>query len=238
MEKIDPQYKNHMSIKREINEAIDDTFSFKQLDDFLENEYFEEGFEYCEKHLGPCIGEGSSRGVFQIDDGRCLKIALNMRGKQQNKVESQTNKNNYLLFPLTFEKSKNDYWVVTEYVLPAEEEDFEQCLGIEWWEFCEFIENLNYQKYTKYKDDYLMEIIENDRTGTLRSLYDYIVKYRTPCGDMLRICNWGMTVRNGKETLVLLDSGWNKETMRMYGGSPSSTKSGYSDKISYNSSDF
>ena len=129
MERIDRGYKDTMSIKKEINEAVDDSFSLKQLSEFYEYGYYEDAFHYCEKHLGFCIGSGSSRAVFQIDDGRCLKIALNYKGEQQNKVETQTNNNDCLLFPLIFGKSDENYWVLTEYVLPATEQDFQQCLN-------------------------------------------------------------------------------------------------------------
>ena len=238
LEKIDPQYKNHMSAKREVNEAVDDSFSFKQLNEFYEYNDYDAAFDYCQKHLGFCIGSGSSRAVFQVDDGRCLKIALNDKGVQQNKVETETNKNDCLLFPLIFGKSDKSFWVLTEYVLPAKEEDFPQCLNMSWGDFCGFIYNLDYQKYSKFKDERVVSQIEADKSGTLQSLYNYVIKYRIPCGDMVRMCNWGITVRHGKETLVLLDSGWNKETMRMYGGYASTSRSHYSDKISYHSSDF
>ncbi len=232
MEKIDPKYREYAAIKKEINEALDDSFSLDKLNYYFENEYFDDAYYYCEEHLGDSIGEGSSRAVFQIDDGRCLKIALNKKGIQQNKVESETNKDNYLLFPLIFGKSDNNYWVLTEYVLPAQESDFPRCVGLDFDDFYNFILDLEDQKYERYKIQYVVDNIREDKSGTLKSLYDYVVKNHIPCGDMLRICNWGMTVRNGKETLVLLDSGWNKETMKMYGGYVSPTKSKYSDKVS------
>lgn len=235
MERIDRNYKNTLSLKREIKEARDGAFSYEELNRIYSFDDFDNAFDYCEKHLGFCIGKGSSRAVFQIDDAKCLKIALNKKGIQQNKVEAETNRSNCLLFPLIFNTSQENFWMETEYVLPATEEDFIHCLNMDWADFNAFIYNLHFQKYSKYKDPNLISQINDDKSGILRNLYDYVIKKRIPVGDMLRMCNWGMTVRNGKETLVLLDSGWNKETMRMYGGNASTSRSQYSSKISYDS---
>lgn len=237
MEKIDPQYKKYALIKREIDEARRDEFSYNQLDEYFKEDDFIGAYGYCLKNLGICIGEGSSRAVFQIDDAKCLKIARNRKGIQQNKVEAETNKSNCLLFPLVFYTSENNFWIETEYVLPARESDFWHCLKMQWIDFLDFVEILNYQKYSKYKDRGLMRQINDDETGMLKNIYDYVINKRIPVGDMMRICNWGMTKRNGKDTLVLLDSGWNKETMKMYGGDVSTSRSHYSDKVSYDSSD-
>lgn len=71
---------------------------------------------YCKRHLGFPIGNGSARIVFQLDDEKCLKLAKNRKGIAQNGAE--------------YDSADDDSWIVTEYVLPAKQKDFKQCLGI------------------------------------------------------------------------------------------------------------
>ena len=46
-------------------------------------------FKYCTEHLWNAIGKGSSRAVFQIDDEKILKLAINNKGIMQNTAEGQ-----------------------------------------------------------------------------------------------------------------------------------------------------
>ena len=49
---------------------------------------------------------------------------------------------------------------------------------------------------------------------------DYIGNYGThsftPVGDMTRLCNYGLTHRNGEATIVLLDSGLSEDVWNTY----------------------
>ena len=49
--------------------------------------------------------------------------------------------------------------------------------------------------------------------GYINNVLIMVIKH---IGDMTRVENWGMTKRHGEDTLVLLDAGWNNETMDMY----------------------
>lgn len=200
--------------KNRINEAMDDSFSIKELSHM---DSPSDVFWYCREHLGKQIGDGSSRAVFQMDDGRCIKVAYNDYGLQQNKVESKTNKSNFRLFPLIYYSSPNNLFIIMEYVLPATKEDIQQCLGMDTMSFYILIEKMERIKKGKADENSLDVYFRNDKSGTLRDIYEYIINYDIPVGDMTTLGNWGLTVRNGKEHLVLLDSGWNKETMGMYG---------------------
>ena len=224
LERIDKQYSKHISMKKQINEAMKDTFSYDELEKIQTQDFMRGSGEcvgalnYCKDQLGPSIGEGSSRAVFQIDDEKCLKLAYNRKGVQQNKVELSVNPNKSPLFPIVFKASKNNYWIETEAVLPAQEEDWEQCLNMDVYDFFSLCYEISNSVYSSSIKQNVEDFIATDKSGMLKELYNYIVDNDIPVGDIVRVENWGLAKRNGKEYLVLLDAGWNQETMRMYAG--------------------
>ena len=220
LEKIDPQYKKYKEIKRELNEAADSSFSVEALKYILS---FDEARQYCVQHLGQPIGQGSSRIVFQIDDAQVLKLATNSRGVAQNRVEAKTKEMKLPIFPYILYNADNYQWIITEFVLPAEEEDIQHCLGIDVRSFLFFvIQAIKDLKYcgglSAYQENFADEYGDCE---FYRELEKYILNYDIQIGDIQRIENWGLTKRNGKECLVILDPGWNKETMLLYGCRPS-----------------
>ena len=92
------------------------------------------GYYYCVKMLGESISKGSARAVFQIDDTRVLKLAYNMRGVAQNKAEVMVYQQvpDKKFMPIVYNDSdmENYFYVISEYVLTAEYEDFEKVLGV------------------------------------------------------------------------------------------------------------
>jgi hypothetical protein len=75
--------------------------------------------------------------------------------------------------------------------------------------------NPNARHYISPMDDASLEILLND-SDELSPFYNYITNYQPPIGDMLRISNYGMTNRNGKPQIVLLDSGLNNNVYNSY----------------------
>ena len=198
---------------RSLREAMDDTFSFDELDKI---KGFYEMKSYCEKHLGEPIGNGSSRLVFQIDDERVLKVAYNEHGIQQNKVEAKTAKRNNGLLPYIYRCGKGFRYLLSEYVLEATAEDVRHCLGMEAQKFFSIIDDIGDANESRSGYMAVSEHAENDPTGTIDRIYDYVRDNDIPVDDMTFLGNWGLTRRNGKEVLVLLDSGWNRDTKNMY----------------------
>lgn len=47
-------------------------------------------------------------------------------------------------------------------------------------------------------------------------LHDYYANFDSSIADACRICNWGLTNRNGYPELVLLDTGLSKDNYRKY----------------------
>ena len=192
---------------------------------------FNERVKYCKKMLGPPIGNGSSRIVFQLDDETCLKLAKNNKGVAQNLEEIRIERDRFISYiPKIYNGSdaENGLWVITQYVLPAKPIDFEKVLGISFKEVAEFAEytekRFNYSAsyynirnadkivrnlYDKYEDNEIVTELFGD-IEDLKSSYDQCV------GDLTRIQNWGMVRENGNTFLVILDSGFSEEVNNNY----------------------
>lgn len=199
-----------------LNEAADADFNTNNI-----NGAFNQMKRYCDTHLGNRIGSGSSRLVYQIDDNRVLKLARNQKGIAQNDVESQMYHQNFDIFPKIFNKSPDGLWIDCEYVLPAKAADFQQCLGMKWKDVCEIINQIASQysrySYRNYSDEnwkHLEELMYNNHF--FYELNDYMSNEQIPPGDLLRLANWGMTMRDGQATMVILDSGFNEQVWKDY----------------------
>lgn len=207
-------------MRRFINEATDYVFNVKELSGISS---FKGRYKYCIEHLGSPIGRGSGRVVFQIDDYRVLKLALNQKGQAQNEVEITNGNGQGMysgLFPMILQCDKyDDNWIVSEYVLPAKVSDFPEVVGVTFKEFCQFVKNsyrfnvtngkLNPAEHEKFID-YL------DNNEELHEVDMYIADYQIPTGDLTRISSWGISDRFGDACLVLLDNGLNDEVLNKY----------------------
>ena len=203
-----------------LNEAMGDDFSFDELKSISS---FKGRYNYCISKLGPTQGRGSSRVVFQISDEKILKLALNQKGIAQNQVECDWGLQKYDVVPEIFNESDTDnyYFLVSEYVLPAKEEDFERIFGFDFMTFCQCL--VAFWKcytpqgrcYISPMDDKSLETLM-DENEDLNSFYSYMTDYRVMIGDMIRIDNYGMTKRSGQPQIVLLDSGLTEEVFNTY----------------------
>lgn len=209
-------------IKNKLNEAADSQFSTEELSNLRT---FKERYNYCVEHLGKPQGKCSSRVCFQIDDEKILKLAWNNKGIAQNENENDYYLDNIGIVPHTYDSDDNGLWIISEYVLPARQRDFKECLGLTFDEFVKFIrsscawrENYTrakqgaYGEYIYSLDEY-SDMCENE---DLQPFDEYIGNYRPPEGDLTRLCNYGMTMRNGYPTIVLLDAGLSQEIWNNY----------------------
>lgn len=190
-----------------LKEAMDDTFSLEELNSLRS---FNARFKYCTQHLGKHIGKGSSRATFQIDDEKVLKLAWNQKGVAQNTEEARAYGDD--IFPQVFQSADDDTWLISEFVLPAKPKDFEHCFGLTFDEFVKFIYACGAYKFSRrymwnaMDEEKYTELLDNNED--LLAFDDYIGNYGSiVIGDMCRICNYGLTQRNGEAHIVLLDSG-------------------------------
>lgn len=214
----------HMTIvitekqQKMLQEAADEHFSLEELSAI---QSFRGRFNYCTQHLGKHIGKGSSRATFQIDDEKVLKLAWNNKGLAQNIEEERTY--NASIFPKVYDYDEDGKWIISEFVLPATLQDFKQCFGMTFQQFVSFISASG--KY-RFGGSYWNAMPENTWISYLENneeLYEfdeYIGNYGnykfTPVGDMTRLCNYGLTQRNGEATIVLLDSGLSEDVWNTY----------------------
>lgn len=207
-----------------IREALAD---MNNLDNFL-NELtnissFKGRYQYCIQNLGQPQGRGSSRVVFQLDDNKILKLALNRKGFAQNHEEYCGYANNLGLTPEMFNIGENDEYIVSEFVLPAKKQDFKQCLGITFEDFQKFIwtscavrdgKNGKYTWYNQLPEEKYVELLENN--DFLSQIDTYIRDTDTPVGDLTRVVNYGLAMRDGQPTIVLLDAGLSSDVWNSY----------------------
>lgn len=214
-EKQERILKNHL-----LKEAMSDSFSFDELKNIHS---FRGRYNYCLKTLGPTQGRGSSRVIFQLSDNKVLKLALNNKGIAQNEAECDWSVQSYDVVPEIFNESdtENFYFLVSEFVLPAKDSDFEHIFNFDFTTFCQCLVafwkcyNPHGRCWISPMDNKSLEILLNDNED-LNLFYYYMTDFKPPIGDMIRIANYGMTNRSGVAQIVLLDSGLNDEIFNSY----------------------
>lgn len=200
-----------------LKEAASSSFSLEKLSQINS---FKERYNYCLQELGPTQGRGSSRVVFQLDDEKVLKLALNNKGIAQNQAEDDGYLQNIGLTPKIYQNDTDYKWLVSEYVLPAKPQDFKQCIGLSFEDFCTFIRTsfkLRFNTRTfnsTFSEEQYCDLVENNEC--CYNFDDYIGNFEPPIGDLLRIANYGMVKRNGQIDIVLLDSGLTTEIFNNY----------------------
>ena len=199
--------------------------------DYLTNcKSFEERVEYCKKMLGFPIGDGSSRIIFQLDDETCLKLAKDEKGIAQNMEEIEVGLSHKVGFmPKVYNGTdeKNGLWIVTQYVIPAKEEDFMKVLKVDFKDVSLFTVHLdNYinppngfmEVFSKHVLDSIgYKYSKNKRAYYLfKNICDLKQNHNQYVGDLSRIDNWGLARKNGRTVLVMLDTGLSEDVYNQF----------------------
>lgn len=205
-----------------LSEAMSDEFSFDTLKSL---KTFRDRKNYCDKYLGFNVGSGSSRLVYQLDDEKVLKLAKNEKGIAQNEQEYSFGQEKFVdVTPHIFNEMCDIVkftFIVSEYVLPAKEKDFIELYGINFNTFISVINTVSvwYGRKrslgTKVLSDEEMEYLQEENPD-IKEFVDYVSNYQPPIGDMLRLANYGMVMREGSPQIVLLDSGLSDEVYNKY----------------------
>lgn len=211
--------------KKRLFEAMHEGFS---LDVMRNLRSFSARVAYCKKYLGSPVGNGSSRVVFQIDDETVLKLAKNQKGVGQNESEYRKGNDYYSRdwFPRVYNGSdgNNFMWIVSEYVIPAKADDFRKVIGVPFRDVQEFTMALS-KSHGRYADNRSYNIVRNmydkyeqndDAIDVFNTLHMMMADYEMEIGDFTRITNWGLTLRDGKETLLPLDAGFTADVFNKY----------------------
>ncbi|MCD8206940.1 MAG: hypothetical protein LUD72_03285 [Bacteroidales bacterium] len=185
--------------------ALTETAIISSADKLSQIPTFEDRYNFCLKAYGEPIGKGSAREVFQITDDKVLKLATNNDGLGQNLRESDYYNSVFDIFPLVYDADGNGKWIISEYVLPATEEDFKRCFGFDFEKFRYFI----WACYAA-SEDAISPMKPSERNWLIEENNDlglidwYIQEENPPMTDLMKMDNYGL---NSKGKIVLLDSG-------------------------------
>lgn len=182
------------------------------------------------------VGQGSSRLVYALADGTALKLAKNKAGIAQNHQEAKVcmdPEHKYAIFPDFYGADKKRWLSLNcECCAPATTGDFKRLIGVQPKVISSVIEFILYTKlddweWKKLVDHYMsidnpiyatfakwLLTDESEQFQALRSLLDFYRQNGTKelmLGDVEQLENWGITVRDGKEILVIIDAGFNED---------------------------
>lgn len=122
--------RNEFSPKFEFSEF----FELRRLNDLL---------EYAGERLEK-LGEGSSRVAFILNSRRTLKVAKNVKGRAQNKTESEVSSSSrfgHLLARVFAFDSETSSWLISDLVRPLKSsEEFRQLTGISFYTMTDVID--------------------------------------------------------------------------------------------------
>ena len=127
---------------------------------------------------------------------------------------------NYDILPHIYESADDKSWILVEYVIPAKAKDIKMCLGVDFNTFQRFVDTAycyysgEIDCYNQLSDEEFSEMCENSEW--FESLYSYMADYQLPSGDLQRLANLGMVLRDGQPQIVILDSGLTQQIYDEY----------------------
>jgi hypothetical protein len=196
------------------------------MDDFKKLTSFQKRLKYCDTNLKR-ISSGSARAVYQIDNEKVLKLAMNQKGLAQNEHEIQYAGYYDIKDIVTkmFDHDDNNLWVEMELAQKLKPTDFKRLTG---FNFNDYASALNYHYndirygnihnvkgtiYSRIKPEGIDQMWDNE---IIYNFLSFIGDYDVPVGDLTRINSYGIVNRNGTETIVLVDFGLSHEIHKKY----------------------
>lgn len=159
----------------------------------------------------PYVGMGSSRIVFKVNDESALKIALNEKGKEQNKAEKNTCGAHPELVSQVISAASDGSWILSQFAEPMTKEEFKKLTGIKWGEFYFGIKYLSTQNpslelhYNSVKENHFFKTI---------------VEAINACGyiasDIIKLDSWG--ILNNRP--IIIDSGFTRAVYEAFYQAP------------------
>jgi hypothetical protein len=178
---------------------------------------FTKRLKYAREHLKR-IAEGSSRVAFKVDDEKVLKVAKNNKGIAQNEVESDYSLIN--MYPNTFahvfEVDTEFRFLEMELAYKVTPTKFQSILGFSIENLVDLLGASEY-RINGYKG---VPSFYKDADVGLEHLYDipwvydlidYAGNFDIPMpGDLGKLNSYGIVKRESKDTIVLIDYGFNR----------------------------
>jgi len=185
-------------------EAYPESFN---IDDFSQIKSFKGRLDYANNNLKR-LGSGSARVVYKVDEEKVLKIAKNNKGIAQNSAEIDY-RNSSFLFPEVFDFHNYSLWVEMEYAKKMTTKKFIEIIGYEINQI-----HLIFKKELKPKE--LIEKRNMIRNNYLNELVNIVESYKFMWQDFTKLSSWGIVLRDGKETPVLVDFGYTTDVYYKY----------------------
>lgn len=171
---------------------------------------FKDRVAYCKQQL-PYIGGGSSRLVFKIDNDKCLKLAKNSKGLEQNENEASIY-NDYMsvsdVLATVYEYDQNNLWIEMQIASKCTPTKFKQYAGIDFNSFSSYLNNMfnNYRRKVSLPPEVEEFCNENE---FIQGVVEMSHNFSLPIGDLTRLSSYGI-VSDGR--VVLIDYGLTQDT--------------------------
>ena len=201
--------------KSSLDEFVESNgFSIDKLKDFKS---LDEKINYAKENLKE-IGKGSSRIVFEIDNYSVLKIALNTNGLKQNKSEYiQSNDSNPILAKCVDAEVNQGGalipFIIMERATPVTEKQFKDITKVD------FRDMMNLGDEVFSSDEFFSEITRKYKNNQfIKNLQSFVEDSSMGRGiaDCLVLTSYGKIKINGKWKVVLVDYGYNEESIKDY----------------------
>ncbi len=167
---------------------------------------------------GRRITSGSGREIFELPNGKILKLAKNPKGVAQNESECDYGLQDMYgdLVTQIVECDDNGLWIVVEKASRISKSRFKAITGIDFDKFGYWLNNeygVNhgrhqiYNQYTITQEESQL-MYDNEFANRVLSM---VVDFGQQPGDYRRINSWGEVNRDGKPMAVLVDYGLTDE---------------------------
>jgi hypothetical protein len=218
---IVPEFR--LSESKQLNE--EDLIAARQLDlkQLSSIKTFKGRSDYVKNKLvggswGSRITSGSGREIFELPNGKILKLAKNPKGVAQNESECDHGIQDMYgdLVTEIIECDDNGLWIVVERANRISKSRFKAITGLDFDKFGYWLNNeygVNHGKHQIYNQYTITQeesqlMWDNEFASKVMSM---VIDYGQQPGDYRRINSWGEVNRNGKPMAVLVDYGLTDE---------------------------
>lgn len=160
------------------------------------------------------LGSGSSRNVYDMGNGRVLKVAKNEKGIDQNNNERDYSIDSPYVVRV-IDCHPDNYWVLSEYAEGLTKKTFERIVGISFSTFTEYVKHEAHRRGLATSGSFSGDTKDFEVAGRSEfcsGIVNFMVNYDLSFGDLVRIDSYGVVKRNGKEFVVLRDYGLTQTT--------------------------
>ena len=192
------------------------------LKELSEIKDFDDSVEFAKKQDWELLGEGSARIVFQIDEKRIIKVALDDKGLAQNLTESYPEMQGPYTIPVLIFDPRGK-WIIEAWTSNISKVDFKKYIGVGFDAFMSALDFAMNNNSDDWKDP--KEYDEIKRLPLFKYLVDVVVNGKLLIGDISKESSFGLL--DGKK-IVLRYLGLSKKNFHdYYSDDDSSSKSSH-----------